>query len=83
MEGDWPKIDTKKGIFATIQLILLAEALRRLIKKVEKEEFDRAFLSDAVFVIGMLILLVGTLKPSLFEDISKALKKALSEGEES
>ena len=79
MEEDKPKIDVKTGIFATIQIMLLAEALRRLIKKVEKEEFDRAFLSDAVFVIGMLILLVGTLKPSLFEDISKALKKALSE----
>ncbi len=83
MEEDWSKIDAKKGIFATIQIILLAEALRRLIRKIEKEEFDKAFLSDAIFVIGMLILLVGTLKPSLFEDISNALKKALSEDKKS
>jgi len=83
MEEDWSKIDAKKGIFATIQIILLAEALRRLIRKIEKEEFDKAFLRDAIFVIGMLILLVGTLKPSLFEDISNALKKALSEDKKS
>ncbi len=61
------------------QITLLTKALKRMIGKLEKQELDRQFLSDAVLVIGFLFILLGISKPDLLDDLKSMLKKALGE----
>jgi len=69
------------GTSTAIQLILLTKALKRLVDKVEKEQFDRAFLSDAVYVIGALFILLGISHPSVLEGMKSFFEDLLSEKE--
>ncbi len=70
------------GTSTAIQLILLTKALKRLVDKVEKEQFDRAFLSDAVYVIGALFILLGISHPSVLEGMKSFFEDLLSDNEE-
>lgn len=64
-----------KTAMTTFQFVVLAKALKRLAGKVEKSEFDRQFLSDAVLVIGYLFLLLGISKPDFLDDVKSLLNK--------
>ncbi|GEM_PF-5150991 len=70
------------GTATAIQLILLTKALKRLADKIEKEQFDRAFLSDAVYVIGALFILLGISHPSTLKSMKSFFEDLLSEKEE-
>ncbi len=70
------------GTSTAIQLILLTKALKRLVDKVEKEQFDRAFLSDAVYVIGALFILLGISHPSVLEGMKSFFEDLISGKEE-
>jgi hypothetical protein len=89
MSGDEAEKEKDKGIdlfgggtSTAIQLILLTKALKRLVDKVEKEQFDRAFLSDAVYVIGALFILLGISHPSVLEGMKSFFEDLLSGKEE-
>jgi len=70
------------GTSTAIQLILLTKALKRLVSKVEKQQFDRAFLSDAVYVIGALFILLGISHPSALEGMKSFFEDLISGKEE-
>ncbi len=70
------------GTSTAIQLILLTNALKRLVDKVEREQFDRAFLSDAIYVIGALFILLGISHPSALEGMKSYFEDLLSGKEE-
>lgn len=64
-----------------IQAILLSKALKRLVDKVEKEQFDRGFLSDAVYVVGALVLLLGISHPSALSEMKSFLEGLVGRSE--
>jgi len=77
------KIDLFGGGASTaIQLILLSKALKRLVDKIEREQFDRAFLSDAVYVIGALFILLGISHPSALKGMKSFFEDLMSGKEE-
>ena len=69
--------------FGAIQALLLGGALKRLIRRVEKKKYDRGFVSDSVFVVGSLILLILTIEPSTFRDLRDYLGKLVGSSKES
>jgi len=63
---------------SALQLMLITQALGRLMKKIERGEFDRGFLSDAVYVIGALMLMVGMSHPKAFSELKDFLERLVS-----
>ena len=63
---------------SALQLMLITQALGRLMKKIEKGEFDRGFLSDAVYVIGALMLMIGVSHPKAFTELKDFLERLVS-----
>ncbi len=63
---------------SALQLMLITQALGRLMKKIENGEFDRGFLSDAVYVIGALMLMIGMSHPKAFTELKEFLERIVS-----
>ncbi len=63
---------------SALQLMLITQALGRLMKKIEKGEFDRGFLSDAVYVIGALMLMIGVSHPKAYTELKDFLERLVS-----
>ncbi len=63
---------------SALQLMLITQALGRLMKKIERGEFDRGFLSDAVYVIGALMLMIGMSHPKAFTELKDFLERLVS-----
>ncbi len=81
-EGGLDLFSLSGGVGSALQIMLITQALGRLMKKIEKGEFDRGFLSDAVYVIGALMLMIGMSHPKAFQEMKEFLEKIVSGGEE-